>query len=520
MLQSAGIVIAAMLVSRILGFFREWTVAHQIGSNATTDAYYAAFTLPDFLSYLVAAGALSIIFIPVFTKFLAENREDKGWHVFSTIITVMTLVMVVIIFCAEIFAPTLVRFISPGFNPSQRAQVIFLTRLMLPAQFFFYLGSVMAAVQNAKGKFLIPALATIVYNVGIIFGGWLLAPRIGVTGFAVGLVAGSFFGYFLLQLIAVQRMGARFIPNLDVNHPGFRLFVRLAIPVMLALSIEFTDTWMMRWFGSYLAPASITWLTYGKTLMSVPLATIGYAVGVASFPFLAQLHSEGKFDDVNRTLNSTVKGLILFLVPISALSIVLSKPVVFFVFSHTRLHMADVLATASALAVFSVGLSARGVQNLVSRGFNAAHDTLTPALVGTSATVLSVPVYWYCARRWNYLGLAGASSFAAITFAIVLFILLVRRTRNRAARGLVVFLVKVSVSSGVSALICSRLAAWLETRIAWQTMTGALVVLCAVTAIGFPLTMLMTRMLGVSEIEVYFKKLLFWTPKRVLAVSE
>ena len=105
---------------------REWTVAHLIGSNGLTDTYYAAFTLPDFLNYLVAGGALGIIFIPVFTEYMAENREDEGWHVFSTVMTFMAIVLIALILLGEIFAPQLVRVIAPGFNAVQKSRVIFL----------------------------------------------------------------------------------------------------------------------------------------------------------------------------------------------------------------------------------------------------------------------------------------------------------------------------------------------------------------------------------------------------------
>ena len=124
----------AMLLSRILGFFREWMVAHQIGSSAITDAYYAAFTLPDLLNNLVASGALGLVFIPVIAKYMAEDREHEAWHVFCTVMTVMTLALVVLIVIGEIFAPELVSLMVPGFDSARKAQVVFLTRCMLPAQ--------------------------------------------------------------------------------------------------------------------------------------------------------------------------------------------------------------------------------------------------------------------------------------------------------------------------------------------------------------------------------------------------
>src|ERR1700691_386809 len=127
---ATGIVMASTLLSLASGFCREWAIAHQIGSNAVTDAYYAAFTLPDFLNYLVAGGALGLIFIPVFTKYQVENREDEGWHVFSTVMTLMALALVVLVGVGEIFTAQLVRFIAPGFDLAQKAEVVFLTRVM------------------------------------------------------------------------------------------------------------------------------------------------------------------------------------------------------------------------------------------------------------------------------------------------------------------------------------------------------------------------------------------------------
>src|SRR5215470_8802904 len=127
---ATGIVMASVLLSRILGFFREWTVAHQMGSNAVTDAYYAAFTLPDFLNYLIAGGSLSVTFIPVFAKYVAENREEEGWRVFSTVITVMGFVLMALVLLGEIYAKNLVGLIAPGFGPRERGQAAFLTRLM------------------------------------------------------------------------------------------------------------------------------------------------------------------------------------------------------------------------------------------------------------------------------------------------------------------------------------------------------------------------------------------------------
>lgn len=499
-----------VLLSRLLGFFREWTVAHQIGSNSITDTYYAAFTLPDFLNYLVAAGALSVTFIPVFSRYLAENQEDEGWYAFSTVVTVMGLVLVALVGIGEVFAPQLVGAIAPGFDPQAKARAVFLTRLMLPAQIFFYLGSILTAVQYAKAQFIIPSLAGVVYNVGVILGGLLLSSRIGITGFAVGVLGGALFGNFLLQIYGAHQAGARFTPNLNILHPGFLWFIKLSIPIMLALSLSATDDWIIRWFGSYLVPASITWLTYAKSLMRVPLGVVGGAVGVASFPFLAQLYSEGRLDELNRTLNATMKGVLLLLVPISALTIAQSTPLVYFVFSHTRLHGPDFEATAATLRVFSLGMSAWALQNILARAFYAARDTITPAIVGTGLTFLSLPVYWLLVRHFQHLGLAFASSLGIVAYTLILFLILNRRIRNLQAGTLVIFFLKICVASALAGVACFKLGNWLGIHIGWQTTHQALVVLMIVSSVGLVLIAVLAMLLRVKEFEDYFKRLVVW----------
>jgi putative peptidoglycan lipid II flippase len=499
------IVTTSILLSRILGFFREWAVAHQIGANAVTDAYNTAFTLPDMLNYLIAGGSLSITFIPVFAKYVAEDREDQGWHVFSTVVSVMGFALVVLVIGGEIFASPLMKAIAPGFNPSEHALAVFLTRLMLPAQICFYEGSILSAVQYAKGQFIIPSLAPIVYNSCIVLGGLLLSSRIGITGFAVGVLVGAFLGNFLLQVYGAGRAHAVFSPNFDVTHPGFRFFLKLSIPIMLALGLTFADDWIIRHYASFLQHGSITWLTYGKNLMRVPLGLVGQAIGVASFPILAQLYSEKKHEDLNRILNSTFRALIFILVPISALTIAERLPLVHLVFTHTRLHEGDLQATAITLSYFSIGMFAWGAQNILARGFYATGNTIIPAVAGTLMTGLSLPLYWILVQRLQYRGLALASSIGIIAYTLVLFVLLNRRTQNREAGGLVIFFTKVSVASAGAGLLCYALAGWAEGFLPWQRPLGALAVLVIVTAVGILLLGLLMKLLRVSEFEGYLK---------------
>ena len=471
-LRSVAVVSASVFLSRVLGFFREWAIAREVGATGVTDAYYAAFTIPDILNYLLAGGALSITFIPVFLEYFATERKDEAWAVFSTVLTVMSSVLLILVVVAEIYASTLTAWIAPGFAPEQLATVTYLTRIMLPAQAFFFLGGVLSAVQYAQGRFLIPSLAPLVYNGLIISGGMLLARSIGIQAFSWGVLAGSFLGNFLIQVYGVRTLSARFRLSFDLAHPGFRRFLRLSLPIMLGFSLIFVDDWAIRWFGSFLVPASITWLGYGKTLMRVVVAIFGQAAGVASFPIMARLAAEKKWDEMKGGLEEAMRHVILTIVPLSFLAAVLSRQIVYFLFSRTRLGSEDIEQTAFAMTLFLVGAAAWGVQAILGRGFYALGDTLTPTLIGTGLAIAWLPIYWYASQGYEHLGLAAASSLGVILYALVLWIVLYRRLAIPLS-GVAVFFARTAAVSAAAAVVAFYSARWLDGYLTWQTMTGS-----------------------------------------------
>jgi putative peptidoglycan lipid II flippase len=334
-----------------------------------------------------------------------------------------------------------------------------------------------------------------------------LSSRMGITGFAVGVLAGAIIGNFLLQVYGASRAGAKFSFSLNIKHPGFILFVKLAVPIMLALSLAFTDDWIVRWFGSYLQAASITWLSYGKTLMRVPLGIVGQAIGVASFPVLAQLYSEKRMAELDKILSGTMKGIILLLMPITALTVAMSVPLVHLVFSHTRLHESDLLATAGTLVWFSLGMIAWGAQNILARAFYAMHDTITPAVVGTLITVANLPLYWLLVRHMQHLGLAAASSAGITAYTIILFVILIRKTSGSGMRGLMSFFARVTVASAIGGFVCWEFVRWLGERISWRSFHGAFIDLSLATVVGVILTIIFLHLFGVKEVKGYLRRI-------------
>src|SRR5271154_6440491 len=192
------LLMTTITLSRVIGYIREAYIAYAFGAGQQTDAYVAAFTLPDWLNYIVAGGTASITFISIYTRFLAEKREKDAQKTFSIIITVMTTVLVAGTIVAEIFTPQFVGWFFHGFTPAQLELCVHLTRILLPAQLFFYVGGVVSAVLLSRRLFLFPAFGPLLYNVAIIGGGVLLSHRLWISSLAYGALAGSFVGPFLV----------------------------------------------------------------------------------------------------------------------------------------------------------------------------------------------------------------------------------------------------------------------------------------------------------------------------------
>lgn len=429
--RAAALMMGSVFLSRLLGYVRDAVIAYQHGATSETDAYFAAFTIPDFLNYLLAGGSLSITFIPIFSRYLEEGKEEEGYRSFSTIATVMGAAMVFFVVLGEFLAARVIVLIAPGFPPEQAAEAARLTRIVLPAQIFFYLGGLLMAVQYARKQFLLPALAPLVYNVLIIVGGLLGGREHGMTGFAWGVVAGSFLGNFALQLYGARRGGLSFRPRLDFSDPGLRDFVRLSIPIMLGFSLVVVDEWTTRVFGSFLLAGAITWLNNARRLMQVPVGIFGQASGVASYPYLAGLAARGKQEELWETLSLTLRWVFLVSSGVAAMAFVMSREAVLLVFQRGAFAIEDTLRTASALSAFSLGIPFWCAQAIVSRGFFAMKDTWTPTLVGTAAWIVALPAYYLLQQSHGVFGLALASTIGILLYSAALYGILMRRTVGR-----------------------------------------------------------------------------------------
>jgi putative peptidoglycan lipid II flippase len=420
------LLVTTIMLSRVVGFLREWYIAWAFGATSVTDAYNAGFTIPDWVNYLAAGGTASITFVSIYTRFLAEEREEDAQKTFSVIVTVMTAVLGVGILAAEIFASQLIRLMFGKFQPEQLALCVHITRILLPAQLFFYVGGVASAVLLAHRMFLLPAIGPLFYSGGIILGGLLFSRTIGISALAYGGVAGSFLGIFLINAIGAARAGVHYKPSFDVRNPAFREWIRLSIPLMLGVSLVTVDDWMLRYFAAS-SVGDITRLNYAKRLFQVPIAVLGQAASQASLPFFARLFGEKRLDEFNATVNASIYRIIAAALIVSSFMVAAALPLVDLAYRWGHLHFSDSTVISVYFLIFSISLAFWSAQGLYARAFYAAGNTLTPMVASTIITLASLPVYSLLFQRFSTIGLVVASDVGIAANCCALAVLLHKR---------------------------------------------------------------------------------------------
>ena len=413
-------------LSRLMGLVRDKFIAWLFGAGPQTDAYNAAFQLPEMLNYFLVGGTASITFVTILSRYREKNENAEGQRAMSAILTAMLIVLGIATVIAEFAAPWYVHVFFPGFAADEALLCVRMTRILLPAQICFFSGGVFAAVLLTNKQFGYQAITPLVYNLFIILGGLLLARAMGISSLAVGAVAGAFFGAFLLNAIGAHRAGMQYRPLLDFQHPGLREWVRLSIPLMLGVSLVTFDNYILAFFASHLT-GDITRLTYAKRLFTAPMAIVGQAAGAASLPFFAALLGQNRHADFARSVNSSVTRILAVSLLLSAWMAALAHPAVDLVFRGGRFNRADASLTAVFFAIFSVSLALWAAQAMYARAFYAAGNTLTPMVASTIVTVISLPIYWGLFHTIGAPGLAIASDIGILLQTGTLAILLHRR---------------------------------------------------------------------------------------------
>jgi len=402
------VLMASTLLSSVFGMLRNMYIAWLFGRGMEADAFLAAFQLPDMIAYFLVGGAASITFVTILTRYRDTGREEEGLRSLSVILTTMYLVLGGAIIIAEFLAPLYVRWWFNGFDAQKVALCVHLTRILLPAQLFFFAGGVFGSVLLVRKQFNVQAVAPLIYNLGTIVGGILLVKRFGISSLAIGTVVGALLGPFLLNAIFAHRMGAKYRIILDWRDEGLREWVRLSLPLMAGVSLVTADIWIIGHFASS-TNGAIALITYAKRLFTAPMAILAQAAGAASMPFFASLWAKGqKSEFANSVADSVSRVVCLGFLAASGMA-ALALPLVSLLFVGGKFSVTDAHACAAYFALFSISLFLWSAQSIYSRAFYAAGNTLLPMTAGTIVTVISLPIYAAFYHAYGGMGLAFAS---------------------------------------------------------------------------------------------------------------
>lgn len=422
--SAAVLLMISALLSGVLALVRIKYVNYLFGAGAAQDAYRAAFKLPDLLSYFLTGGAVAISLVTILNRYIAADDEEGADHALSVVLTTMLVVLCAGVLLAEVCAPYYVWLANKGFrhDPLRAGLCTSLTRIILPAQLFFFIGSCMSSRLQVRKMFLYQAAAPLVYNGGIVAGAFLLHRRMGVYSLAVGVLAGVIAGPAFLNLLGARRMGLRFRPVIGFRDPAFLEWFGLTWPLMLGVSLVMFDGFFLNYFGS-LREGGITLIGNAKDLFNAPFGVIGPAAGAASLPFFTSLFQQRREYDFSASVGRSVSRLFSVGLLVSAWMIALA-PWLMDLFRGGKFNRMDAREATNLFAILAVTLAIWAVQGIYARAFYAASDTKTPAITGTLITVLSVPMYWALFRAHGLQGLAIASDLGITAQTVSLAILL------------------------------------------------------------------------------------------------
>lgn len=420
---------ATTIIARLLGLVRDMLFYTWFGRSYMTDAYNAAFSIPDLLYFLLVGGALSSAFMPVFSSYLARNEEDEGWKVASTVFNFTILTMLVLIIIAEFNTRPLLLMLVPNLSPESINLAVTLTRVMFIQTFFMACNGLSWGVLNSKQHFTWPAIGSILYNLGIIAFGLALSKPLGIMGFAIGVVAGSIL-VFAVQIPALIKAGLRYYPSLDWRNPGFQQIVKLMLPSMLGLSVTQLNLFVTQYLASGLAAGSITALNLAQRIMQLPLSIFGISIAQAVFPTMNTQAAKNETEDFIKTFSKGIRTIFLITVPSGIGLIALREPIIGLLFQQGQFTAADTTATAWALLFYSLGLFAYSALQIVNRIFYSMKDTLTPVLTGIFAIVSNRIISYFLIDQMQHGGLALAYSLAGVINVLLLMSVLKWRLKH------------------------------------------------------------------------------------------
>ncbi len=508
-LSAAFVIMMTYGMSNLVGLVRtRMLIAYFYGTQTSAlDVYYAAMLVPDTIFQVLVLGSLSAAFIPVFGKYLAKNTQE-AWDMAATTLNITLLMFSIVSVVIFFLAKPLANFLAPGFTVEQIVLMTSILRTMLVAQIFFCISGFMTGMIQSHQRFLIPAMAPIIYNLGIIGGIVLGAEKIGIWGPTLGMIAGSIL-HMSIQLPLAIKLGFRFSGNFNISIPGVIETLKLIPARLLAMGVDQIEQFVAVVLASWLSAGSLSLFNVAKLLYVVPALLFGSTIGQAALPTLSFLVGENKLEEFAKTLRDTCLQVIFLAIPVCVLFVVLRIPIIRLTFGTKNFPWEATLLTGKTLAILAVSSGFYAVMQLMVRGFYALHDTKTPLKIGLVAAIFGsilgwMSVHWF---SWGIPGIAFAITVTSIGETIALVISMRQKLKQISLN----FSLFTDLSKILFIGLVMGICLWIPLRLLDQfvfdtTKTLPLLVLTiTVSAFGMGVYWGLSKLLGIEQLSIVMK---------------
>ena len=523
--KSAAIVLASStLISALLGLFRDRLLnSYYLGTYPTgIDAYTAAFTIPDFMFFILTSGALSVSFIPVFNQRLAAGNKKSAWELSSSLLNLLALLTLVASILIMIFADPLIRYIvSPGLDESGMILAINMTRVIAINPFLFSIATVLTSIQQAVGRFVFYAFAPAIYNVGIIIGITCFTGGInifgvevfggGIMGVALGVILGAIL-QLIVSLIGLFGLGMDYNFKINWKNQGFKAILRLLPARSLDQGIDYVNGVVNTNLSSRMGAGAVRSFNQASALHQMPVNLIGVAISTAFFPKLTEELGNGDKREFNETFRQALRTIIWISLPVAVIAFFGRGYVTSFI---SNIGNNDSNGTiASILGTLCIAIFARSVFHIASRGFYAYQDTKTPFVVSIFAIGLTIALsVWFYLIGWGVDGLGLAQSLGAIVEIVILMYILQRRSKNellnKAFWKATIRMVIATVITGCVAFSMTKFIPLMATDNSLVITIPKFLVISGVSVIAFLIASYFLDLKEAKPIFVRVKKILF-----------
>jgi putative peptidoglycan lipid II flippase len=481
--RSAGIVSAAVMVSRVLGLVREMVFAYFFGASKSfaNDAYVIAFRIPNMLRDLFAEGALSSAFVPVFSDYLVTKGEKEAFRLSNLTATALVLILGILVALGIIFAPEFVSVIAAGYrdNPEKFALTVKLTRIMMPFILLVALAAKAMGILNSRDRFGIPALSSSFFNIGSIIGGIIFAcfladptfshpfravvenPTVGIVGMAYGVLIGGFL-QFAVQWPSLRKAGFRYRPALSFTDPGVRRVLRLMGPATIGAAAVQINVLVNSNFASTIpGDGPVSWLGYAFRLMQFPIGVFGVAIATATLPSISRSAALEESAEFRRTLAGSLRLAFLLTMPSAVGLAVLARPIVALIYQRGDFGAYDTDHTAAVLAFYAIGLAGYAAIRILAPAFYALDDSRTPMMISLLSILVNFVMNWALIGILKERGLALSTSVVALMNFALLYLIMRRRIGGIDGRRTAATVGKIALASAVMGLLCWLVSHWL-----------------------------------------------------------